>query len=284
MRFTPFINAFSVALLFLISTSYVQASPIKTTSTPARTTSTPVKTASTPAKTTSTPAKTTSTPAKTTSTPSAPTPTDDLQCPKGYSPSFLHNTYTYDAPLNKFTDITKSFFHIQWYGGATVTKTAGTDNVPGATRAGVFGGAKYNETLTAYSARADAMSYTIHGNLPLTLAQGNQPPLHVASYAETKRFESICGGKATYIDLITYMCTDNQITGYNAFYNTHMTTLENLASTIGSPVLAGDCEAADVSVAHSLTDSGNEMGAVHRLLAVVEGGWTFLSYTVNLLS
>ncbi|KAJ6542356.1 hypothetical protein DFH09DRAFT_1089175 [Mycena vulgaris] len=187
---------------------------------------------------------TTTTSAKTTTTPSAPTPTDDLQCPKGYSPSFLYNTYTYNAPLNKFTDITQSFFHIQWYGGATVTKTTGTDNVPGATRAGVFGGANYNETLTAYSAGADAMSYTIHGNLPLTLAQVNQPTLHVASYAETKRFESICDGKATYIDFITYMCTDNQITGYSAFYNVHVTTLENLASTIGATVLAGDCEGA----------------------------------------
>ncbi|KAJ6549044.1 hypothetical protein DFH09DRAFT_1503203 [Mycena vulgaris] len=167
---------------------------------------------------------------------------------------FLYNTYTYDAPLDKFTNITSSFFHIQWYpdpslqGNATVNRTTGTDNVPGATRAGVFAGASFNETLTAYSAPPDAMSYTIHGNLPLTISPGNnQGPVRIASYAETKRFESVCSGKATYIDFITYLCTDNQTTGYSSFYNVHMTSVQNLASTIGAPVLGGDCPDASVS-------------------------------------
>ncbi|KAJ7870519.1 hypothetical protein B0H13DRAFT_2061679, partial [Mycena leptocephala] len=159
---------------------------------------------------------------------------DDLRCPRGYSPSFLHNTYTYYG---------RSFFHIEWYGNITVTKTAGTDNVPGATRAGTFGGSPFNETLTMYLGRPDAMSYTIHGNLPLTIAQPKRRPLHVVSYAETKRFESICSGEATYIDLITYLCSDDQTAAYGLFYNVHMTTLQNLASTIGTTVLAGDCPA-----------------------------------------
>ncbi|KAJ6549130.1 hypothetical protein DFH09DRAFT_1503375 [Mycena vulgaris] len=205
MHFAPFANTLGVALLFLISTLHVHASPISSDAKPIT------------------------------------TPLDDLQCPRGYSPTFLHNSYTYNAPLNKFTDITKSFFAIQWYGGASVTGTAGTDNVPGATRAGVFGGAPFNETLTAYSARSDSMVYTMHGTLPLSLAVGNPRPLHVATYAETKRFQSICGGKATYIDLITWLCSDDQITAYSAFYNTHMSTVQNLAATIGTTVLAGDC-------------------------------------------
>ncbi|KAJ6549035.1 hypothetical protein DFH09DRAFT_1087106 [Mycena vulgaris] len=141
-------------------------------------------------------------------------PPDDHQCPKGFSTTFLHNNYT----------------------------TTGTDDVPGATRAGVFGAAAFNETLTAYSAGSDGLSYTIQGNRPLTIAQGNhQRPLHVASYAETKRFASVCGGKATFIDFSTYLCTDNQTVGYNSFYNVHMTTMKKLASTIRAPALAGDC-------------------------------------------
>jgi hypothetical protein len=40
---------------------------------------------------------------------------DDLRCPRGYSPSFLHNTYTYYGPLKEFTDITGSFYRVQWY-------------------------------------------------------------------------------------------------------------------------------------------------------------------------
>ncbi|KAJ6549036.1 hypothetical protein DFH09DRAFT_1039512 [Mycena vulgaris] len=173
-------------------------------------------------------------------TASVPAVRDDLQCPKGYSPSFLHNTYTYNSPLKNFTDITKSFVHIQWYGNTTVTGTMGTDNVPGATRAGLFGGSPFNETLTMYLGRSDVMSYTIHGNFPLTIL-GPKRPLHVASYAETKRFESICGGEATYIDLITYLCTDDQPAAYGFFYNVHMTTFQNLAARIGTTVLAGDC-------------------------------------------
>ncbi|KAJ6549080.1 hypothetical protein DFH09DRAFT_1281536 [Mycena vulgaris] len=211
MHFAPFANTLATALLFLISTPHVHASPISSDAKPITTS------------------------------------LDDLQCPRGYSPTFLHNSYTYNAPLSKFTDITKSFFAIQWYpyadskGGATVTGTAGTDNVPGATRAGVFGGAPFNETLTAYSTRSDGMAYTMHGIMPLSIAVGNPRPLRVASYAETKRFQSICGGKATYIDLITWLCSDDQITAYSAFYNTHMSTVQNLAATIGTTVLAGDC-------------------------------------------
>ncbi|KAJ7892646.1 hypothetical protein B0H13DRAFT_2665630 [Mycena leptocephala] len=168
---------------------------------------------------------------------------DDLQCPKGYSPTFLHNTYTYYGPLKEFTDIAGSFYHVQWYGNATINKTTGTDNVPGATRTGSFGGSPFNETLTMFQGRPDAVSYTIHGNLPLTLAQPKQRPLHVVNYAETKRFESICSGEATYIDFITYLCTDDQATAYGLFYNVHITTLQNLGATIGTTVLAGDCPA-----------------------------------------
>ncbi|KAJ7464583.1 hypothetical protein FB451DRAFT_1403253 [Mycena latifolia] len=106
--------------------------------------------------------------------------------------------------LKNFTDITGSFFATAWYGGVAVSKTTGTDNVPGATRGGTVGGGTVNETLTTYFVHPDALPYTYHGR-PWTYSAPNQRPLHFAGYAETIRFESICGGKATYIDFISYL-------------------------------------------------------------------------------
>lgn len=39
----------------------------------------------------------------------------DIHCPEHSQVGFVHNSYTYNAPLHEFTDITKSFFDIQWY-------------------------------------------------------------------------------------------------------------------------------------------------------------------------
>ncbi|KAJ6600351.1 hypothetical protein DFH09DRAFT_1302834 [Mycena vulgaris] len=169
-------------------------------------------------------------------------PPDHLRCPKGYSISFLYDSYTYHGRLDKFTAITKSFFHIQWYGNATVDRTTGTDNVPGATRSGQFGISRYKETLTAYSAHSDALVYSIHGDLPLSIQVPNQHDLlHVATYAERKRFESICGGRATFLEFITYLCSDDPRTADRTFRNVHTATVQGLASRIGTTILSRDC-------------------------------------------
>ncbi|KAJ6521222.1 hypothetical protein B0H19DRAFT_1277758 [Mycena capillaripes] len=147
-----------------------------------------------------------------------PVVSDDIECPSGYSPTSVHNTYTYNGALKEFTDIAGSFFHVQWY----TFNTTGTDNVLGATRAGWFGGTPFNETLTAYDTRPDALLFTIHGNLPLAL-------------------EAFISGKATYIDVLTYLCSDDQTAAYDLFYNIHTTGFQNLAAIIGMTVLAGDC-------------------------------------------
>ncbi|KAJ7245971.1 hypothetical protein C8J57DRAFT_1476237 [Mycena rebaudengoi] len=162
-----------------------------------------------------------------------PVVSDDIECPSGYSPTFVHNTYTYIGALKEFTDIAGSFFHIQWYApNITHFNTTGMDNVPGATRAGLFGGTPFNETLTTYDTRPDALLYTIHGALR---------DFNIVSSAETKRFQSICSGKATYIDVITYLCSDDQTAAYDLFYNIHTTAFQNLAAIIRTTVLAGDC-------------------------------------------
>ncbi|KAJ6585929.1 hypothetical protein B0H19DRAFT_925394 [Mycena capillaripes] len=166
---------------------------------------------------------------------------DDIKCPKGYSPTFLHNAYTYNGALKQFTDITGSFFNNQWYANATVVNTTGTDNVPGATRAGLFGVTPFNETLTTYLKHPDGILFTLHGNLPLVFERPGKRPLNIVRSSETKRFQSICGGKATYIDLITYQCSDDQAAAYDLFYNVHNTVFQNLAATIGTTLLAGDC-------------------------------------------
>ncbi|KAJ6570534.1 hypothetical protein DFH09DRAFT_1313131 [Mycena vulgaris] len=90
------------------------------------------------------------------------TPSTNLRCPKGSYPNFVHNSYTYNTPLAKFTNITKSFFDIAWYGSAS--KMTGTDNVPGATCGGNSTGSWYTDTLAAYLAHPDVLEYTIHGD------------------------------------------------------------------------------------------------------------------------
>ncbi|KAJ7742908.1 hypothetical protein B0H16DRAFT_1423344 [Mycena metata] len=145
-------------------------------------------------------------------------PSNDIRCPKGSHISFVHNSFTFDAPLHKFTHVVKSFFDITWYGGLPTTAMTGTDNVPGATRFGpVDKHNSFNETLTMYSLTEDALTYTYHGiKFTYALPGFNHSPAHIDAYAETMRFESICAGRATYIDLLTYICSNDTATAYNA--------------------------------------------------------------------
>ncbi|KAF8216920.1 hypothetical protein K438DRAFT_1704054 [Mycena galopus ATCC 62051] len=165
---------------------------------------------------------------------------NDIPCPADSSAGFVHNSYTYIAPLFKFMNITESFFDESWYAGTIVTNTTGTDNVPGATRAGPFGTATFNETLTMYHKSSDALMYSFHGK-GVILSPPNQRTYRFDGYAETMRLESICDGSATYIDLITYLCSNDSAAAYDLWYTTHMSTFETMAAKLGAPVLAGDC-------------------------------------------
>jgi hypothetical protein len=190
---------------------------------------------------------------------SAPYVSNDVHCPADLHISFVHNSYTYAAPLAQFTNLTESFFDQSWYvsisasssrapfqinthrqGNTVVTTTTGTYNVPGATRTGPFAGAIYNETLTMYSKRADALTLSYYGQ-PLTTVTTAGPPLKFGHYVETLRFESICGGTATYMDAFTYTCSDNPVAAYDVWYTAHMAAFPGLAAKLGAPVLAGDC-------------------------------------------
>lgn len=44
-----------------------------------------------------------------------PSVQNDLHCTKGMHAGFIHNSYTYNAPLHEFTNITGSFFDAAWY-------------------------------------------------------------------------------------------------------------------------------------------------------------------------
>ncbi|KAF8216921.1 hypothetical protein K438DRAFT_1658439, partial [Mycena galopus ATCC 62051] len=165
---------------------------------------------------------------------------NDIACPADSSAGFVHNSYTYIAPLSKFTNMTESFFNLSWYDGIIVTNTTGTDNVPGATRAGPFAGATYNETLTMYHKRSDALIQSWHGK-GFPYSPPNRRPYHFDGYVETMRLESICDGSATYIDIITYMCSNDTTAAYDLFYTLHMSTFPTMAAKLGAPVLAGDC-------------------------------------------
>jgi hypothetical protein len=58
------------------------------------------------------------------------------------------------------------------------------------------------------------------------------------------RFLSICGGQATYIDVLTYECSlDNQVGAYDSWYNVHTLAFPEMAASLGASVMAGDCPA-----------------------------------------
>ncbi|KAF7356275.1 hypothetical protein MVEN_00959300 [Mycena venus] len=160
---------------------------------------------------------------------------NDIVCPEDSHAGFVHNTYTYIAPLEAFTNITKSFFDIKWYADTNVTNTTGTDNVPGATRSGLSGGGVFNETLMMYSMHHDSLVYTFHGQA-VTYSLPNQNPLHFDGYAETMRLKSICNGQATYIDFITYLCSNESTAAYDVWYTAHMFALQEVTAGLGAKI------------------------------------------------
>ncbi|KAJ7650921.1 hypothetical protein FB45DRAFT_859578 [Roridomyces roridus] len=165
---------------------------------------------------------------------------NDIHCPAGYQVSFVHNDYTYLGDFQAFTNITGSFYDILWTGGVPATSTTGTDNVPGATRAGPWFGGVFNETLTYYHLDDELYIWTYHG-ATFTYAPNGTAILTMAAYAETTRFESICSGAGVYIDIHTYICSDNPPLAYDLLYSLHMVTFQQLALNASALVLAGDC-------------------------------------------
>ncbi|KAJ7181041.1 hypothetical protein C8R46DRAFT_1211326 [Mycena filopes] len=165
---------------------------------------------------------------------------NDLHCPEGFHAGFVHNSYTYNVSADKFIDITKSFYDNSWY-GAVVNSTTGTDNVVGATRAGNANG-DFNETLTAYSLQPSALEYTYLG-APYTYTPTNSTAatVHYASYAETLRVESVCDGRATYLDIIEYLCSAEQVPGYDLGFLAHEIVFPALAARVGATAMDGDC-------------------------------------------
>ncbi|KAJ7656442.1 hypothetical protein DFH06DRAFT_1473657 [Mycena polygramma] len=92
-----------------------------------------------------------------------------------------------------------------------------------------------------YSMHSDALAYTYHGE-PFNYAPRNGPHLYFARYIETIRFESICGGKATYIAVLAYLCSDDQVRAYS-FWDAlpDQATFDRLGESLGGTIRAGDC-------------------------------------------
>ncbi|KAJ7312453.1 hypothetical protein DFH08DRAFT_1087633 [Mycena albidolilacea] len=149
-------------------------------------------------------------------------------------------SYTYNAPVHKFTEITKSWFDIQWYGGAVVSNTTGTDSVPGATRSGFYGETLFHETLTMYSLDPDALAYSLRGESRIYVPP-DQPVVHIGRYTETMRIESICSGAATYINIRSYLCSNDSTQAYDLAYTLQTVAFQGIAARIHATVMGGDC-------------------------------------------
>ncbi|KAJ7086791.1 hypothetical protein B0H15DRAFT_734943, partial [Mycena belliarum] len=164
----------------------------------------------------------------------------DITCPPGARITFVHNSYTYNAPMKNFTDIMGSFFSIKWTGGVPANSTTGTDNTVGASRSAVYFGGVFNETLTMILQRPDAYSYTYHG-VPFLVALPGQPAVQFYNYAETLRVLSICSGAATYVDFVTYLCTNNPVHAYDLLEtDLHQLTMAAVAQQANATVMSGD--------------------------------------------
>ncbi|KAJ7835758.1 hypothetical protein B0H14DRAFT_3706371 [Mycena olivaceomarginata] len=124
--------------------------------------------------------------------------------------------------------------------GTVITNTTGTDNLPGAARSGPFGGATYNETLSFYRKRSDLLTWSYLGK-GLTFTLPGHPTLTSLWLQRDVRIQSICGGQATYIDVLTFSCSDNQIANYDIWYTFHNSVFQEMAANLRAPVLAGDC-------------------------------------------
>ncbi|KAJ7481692.1 hypothetical protein FB451DRAFT_1555918 [Mycena latifolia] len=166
---------------------------------------------------------------------------DDVVCPPGSEITFLHDHYTYNAPMKAFVDQVGSFMEIVWTGGIATDISTGEDNVPGCTRSGVYFGGRFNETLTMIVDRPDSFSYTYHG-IEFPVAIPGRPKVIFYNYAETLRVHSICEGRATYMDLVTSLCTDNPEHAYDLLHTyLHDLTFHALAENVGATVMYGDC-------------------------------------------
>ncbi|KAJ7312513.1 hypothetical protein DFH08DRAFT_973582 [Mycena albidolilacea] len=89
------------------------------------------------------------------------------------------------------------------------TNTTGTDNVPGTTRS--------SETLTVYSMHSDTLALLYHRKT-FKPTSAKMPALLFGLYTEAIRFESNCGGTATYIGVLTDTCSDNPVAVYDTWY------------------------------------------------------------------
>nr|GAT56994.1 predicted protein [Mycena chlorophos] len=169
----------------------------------------------------------------------------DVECPHADQRSFLHNSFAYNAPLQVFTNVVGSFFNDSWYADSVINETKGKDNVPGAMRSGPSdpeGTAIYNETLLEYIYHPDSMlQYSFSGAATSFAAGPSVKATHFHGYAEMMRLQSVCGGKATYIDLITWLCSDDQAAAYDIWNSAHLVSFSGIAGSVGATVMPGDC-------------------------------------------
>ncbi|KAF7308290.1 hypothetical protein HMN09_00677000 [Mycena chlorophos] len=167
-----------------------------------------------------------------------------VECPHADQRSFLHNTFAYNAPLHVFTNVVGSFFNDSWYADSVISETKGKDNVPGSMRlgpSGTKGTAIYNETLLEYIYHPNSMlQYSFSGAATWFAASPSAKATYFHGYTETMRLQSVCGGKATYIDLITWLCSDDQV-ACDIWNAAHLVSFSGIAGSVGATVMPGDC-------------------------------------------
>jgi hypothetical protein len=91
-----------------------------------------------------------------------------------------------------------------------------------------------------YSRHKDSQVFAYHGSAT-TFKLPNGPLLRFRNYAETMSIWSICDGRATYIEFLTWLCTDSHVLAYAVLNAAHTAAVEGMAAKFGAMVLPGDC-------------------------------------------
>jgi len=178
----------------------------------------------------------------------------DVQCASGYSPGFQQSSFQYDIPVAAFINATGSFFHSEWYSGP-LNSTNGTDNTPGATRSGNFGGTPFTERLVGYTRSPNRLliQYVLNSG-PVTFPT-TPKPVDASSYFEEYTVSSICAGTGTYVTLTASYCTKTLTGSYNLYVTFRREVMATLANTLGAQLFDGSCPVVSAPASTSTTAS-----------------------------
>lgn len=139
--------------------------------------------------------------------------------------------------LQQVVSIVGDFANITYMGVPTNAVTlSGPDNRPGTTRSYTLLGASIKETLITLSKPKNGPFVENHSLAPATV-----PSLNVTASASVDQMTatSICGGKATAMNLTTVFCATNATVAAGVFHQIHQGAVTTVGQFLGGANFTG---------------------------------------------